>query len=113
MTSGEDVILCLDVHPMCIFSPSSNCSMCFRAEIALTDGRLMGIAQELNTTAEEEEALRHTLNDLERELGDLNSTVAQKYRLLGDYLTAGFSGSKLKSIKLTKISHYQHRVSRH
>lgn len=68
--------------------------MCSRAEIALTDGRLMSTAQELNKTAEEEEALRRTLNGMEKELRDLNSTVAQKQRLLDDYLTSGFAGSK-------------------
>lgn len=87
--------------------------MCSRAEIALTDGRLMGITGELNKTAEEEEALRRILNDLEREVRNINSTVAQKQRLLDDYLTSGFAGSKPKSIKLTKISYYQHKVNRH
>ncbi|KAM8864103.1 laminin subunit beta-1 isoform 4-T6 [Spinachia spinachia] len=62
-----------------------------RAEIALTDGRLMGVAQEINSTAEEESELRHTLSDLERELRDINATVAQKQRLLDDYLTSGFA----------------------
>ncbi|KAG7235214.1 hypothetical protein INR49_030617, partial [Caranx melampygus] len=54
-----------------------------RAEIALTDGRLMGVTRELNTTAEEEGALRHELTNLERELRDLNSTfekVKKYYR---------------------------------
>lgn len=67
---------------------------CSRAEIALTDGRLMGVARELNTTAAEEEALRRTLSDLERELRAINTTVAHKQRLLEDYLTSGFAGSK-------------------
>ncbi|KAM6930149.1 laminin subunit beta-1 [Lycodopsis pacificus] len=62
-----------------------------RAEIALTDGRLMGVTRELNTTAEEERALRRTLSDLERELRDFNTTVAHKQRLLDDYLTSGFA----------------------
>lgn len=70
--------------------------MCCRAEIALTDGRLMGIAGELNTTAEEEEALSRILNDLEREVREMNSTVAQKQHLLDDYLNSGFAGSKPK-----------------
>uniref|UniRef100_A0A7N9ARS4 Laminin subunit beta-1 n=1 Tax=Mastacembelus armatus TaxID=205130 RepID=A0A7N9ARS4_9TELE len=60
------------------------------AEIALTDGRLMGIAQELNTTVEKDGALRHTLNDLERQMRDINATVAQKKQLLDDLQTAGF-----------------------
>lgn len=62
-----------------------------RAEIALTDGRLMGVARELNTTAAEEEALRRTLSDLEKDLRDVNNTVAHKERLLEDYLTSGFA----------------------
>uniref|UniRef100_A0A8C9YJP3 Laminin, beta 2-like n=1 Tax=Sander lucioperca TaxID=283035 RepID=A0A8C9YJP3_SANLU len=73
-------------------------SMCSRAEIALTDGRLMGVTRELNTTAEEEEALKRTLSVLERELRDINATVAQKKRLLDDYLTSGFAGSKLSQV---------------
>lgn len=72
--------------------------MCSRAEIALTDGRLMGVTRELNTTAEEEEALKRTLSVLERELRDINATVAQKKRLLDDYLTSGFAGSKLSQV---------------
>uniref|UniRef100_A0A671WXI8 Laminin, beta 2-like n=1 Tax=Sparus aurata TaxID=8175 RepID=A0A671WXI8_SPAAU len=69
------------------------CSLKFAtvmAEIALTDGRLMGVARELNTTAAEEEALRRTLSDLEKDLRDVNNTVAHKERLLEDYLTSGF-----------------------
>uniref|UniRef100_A0A8C2ZAY7 Laminin, beta 2-like n=1 Tax=Cyclopterus lumpus TaxID=8103 RepID=A0A8C2ZAY7_CYCLU len=66
-----------------------------RAEIALTDGRMMGVTRELNTTAEEERALRRTLSNLERELRDINATVAYKQNLLDDYLTSGFTGSKL------------------
>uniref|UniRef100_A0A8C2ZAM4 Laminin, beta 2-like n=1 Tax=Cyclopterus lumpus TaxID=8103 RepID=A0A8C2ZAM4_CYCLU len=64
-------------------------------EIALTDGRMMGVTRELNTTAEEERALRRTLSNLERELRDINATVAYKQNLLDDYLTSGFTGSKL------------------
>lgn len=62
-----------------------------RAEIALTDGRLMGVSRELNSTAAEEGALRQTLSGLERELRDINTTVAHKRRLLDDYLTSGFA----------------------
>uniref|UniRef100_A0A8D3D257 Laminin, beta 2-like n=1 Tax=Scophthalmus maximus TaxID=52904 RepID=A0A8D3D257_SCOMX len=64
--------------------------VCCRAEIALTDGRLMAVGRELNATAEEEEALRRTLNVLERELRDINTTMAHKQRLLDEYLTSGF-----------------------
>lgn len=62
-----------------------------RAEIALTDGRLMSISRELNTTAAEEEVLKKTLADLERELRNINTTVAEKQNLLEDYLTSGFA----------------------
>lgn len=62
-----------------------------RAEIALTDGRLMGFTRELNITAEKDGSLRRTLSDLERELRDVNTTVAHKRRLLDDYLTSGFA----------------------
>lgn len=72
--------------------------MCCRAEIALTDGRLMAVGRELNATAEEEEALRRTLNVLERELRDINTTMAHKQRLLDEYLTSGFAGSKLNQV---------------
>lgn len=68
--------------------------MCSRAEIALNDGRLMGVAREVNTTAAEEEALRRTLSDLEDDLRDVNNTLAHKQHLLEDYLTSGFAGSK-------------------
>lgn len=68
-----------------------------RAEIALTDGRLMGVTRELNSTATEDEALRRTLNQLEAELREVNATVAHKQQLLEDYLTSGFSGIGLKS----------------
>ncbi|TMS16035.1 Laminin subunit beta-1, partial [Larimichthys crocea] len=62
-----------------------------RAEIALTDGRLMAVTRELNTTAAEEEAMKRMLSDLERELRDLNTTVARKQQLLTEYLHSGFA----------------------
>ncbi|XP_034028045.1 laminin subunit beta-2 isoform X2 [Thalassophryne amazonica] len=62
-----------------------------RAEIALTDGRLMGIARELNATAEKEGALSRTLSDLERELRDINTTVARKQNELQNYINSGFT----------------------
>lgn len=68
-----------------------------RAEIALTDGRLMGVTRELNSTAAEDEALRQTLSQLEAELRDVNVSVALKEQLLKDYLTSGFSGRTLRS----------------
>ncbi len=72
--------------------------MCSRAEIALTDGRLMGVTRELNTTAGEEKVLRQTLSDMERELRDVNATVANKQRLLEDYLTSGFAGKQIGEV---------------
>ncbi|XP_058498691.1 laminin subunit beta-2 [Solea solea] len=60
-----------------------------RAEIALTDGRLMGVTRDINTTAEEDGALRRTLDTLERELRDINTTFAHKQQLLNDFLTSG------------------------
>uniref|UniRef100_A0A8C4HDQ3 Laminin, beta 2-like n=1 Tax=Dicentrarchus labrax TaxID=13489 RepID=A0A8C4HDQ3_DICLA len=75
-----------------------------RAEIALTDGRLMGVARELNTTAEEEEALRRILSGLERELRDINTTVAHKQQLLVDYLTSGFADQFEKVKKNYRLS---------
>lgn len=67
-----------------------------RAEIALTDGRLMGVTRELNSTSAEDEALRRTLSQLEAELRGVNATVANKQQLLEDYLTSGFSGIEAK-----------------
>ncbi|XP_071783632.2 laminin subunit beta-1 isoform X1 [Centroberyx gerrardi] len=62
-----------------------------RAEIALTDGRLMGVARELNATAAQDGALSQTLSGLERELRDINTTVALKRRLLENYISSGFA----------------------
>uniref|UniRef100_A0A8D2ZRP9 Laminin, beta 2-like n=1 Tax=Scophthalmus maximus TaxID=52904 RepID=A0A8D2ZRP9_SCOMX len=75
-----------------------------RAEIALTDGRLMAVGRELNATAEEEEALRRTLNVLERELRDINTTMAHKQRLLDEYLTSGFADQFEKVKKYYRVS---------
>uniref|UniRef100_A0A8C2ZAT6 Laminin, beta 2-like n=1 Tax=Cyclopterus lumpus TaxID=8103 RepID=A0A8C2ZAT6_CYCLU len=64
------------------------------------------IGQELNTTAEEERALRRTLSNLERELRDINATVAYKQNLLDDYLTSGFTGNQFEKVK----KYYQESV---
>ncbi|XP_061621813.1 laminin subunit beta-2 [Phyllopteryx taeniolatus] len=69
-----------------------------RAEIALTDGRLMGVARELNATAEDDGALRRTLSDMEKQLMDINSTVASKQQQLEDYLASGFA-DQYKKVK--------------
>ncbi|ROL52307.1 Laminin subunit beta-1, partial [Anabarilius grahami] len=62
-----------------------------RAEIALTDGRLMGVIRELNITADLDSALKQNLTALEKELKDLNSTLHQMRRGLENYLTAGLA----------------------
>lgn len=67
--------------------------MC-RAEIVLADGHLTGVSRELNTTAETDRALRRTLELMERELKDINATVARKQQLLDDYHGSGLAGSK-------------------
>lgn len=78
----------------------------FRAEIALTDGRLMSITRELNTTEEEDGSLRRTLSVLERELRDINTTVAEKKELLEQYHSAGFNGENTKY----KIQEWSNRL---
>ncbi|KAM9785727.1 laminin subunit beta-1 [Neosynchiropus ocellatus] len=77
-----------------------------RAEIALTDGRLMGVARELNATAEEEEALRSILAGLEREMMALNATLAYKKQQMDDYLSSGFTDQYEKVKK-----HYRESVA--
>lgn len=66
-----------------------------RAEVALTNERLMGVGQELNATAGDDDKLRSELNKLEQELMDLNATVAQKQRLLDEYRSSGFTGDRV------------------
>ncbi|CAL8238668.1 unnamed protein product, partial [Lota lota] len=60
-------------------------------EVALTDGRLMGLARDLNSTVEEDAALRSALDDLEGALRDINTTLAQKRQTMEDYLNSGFT----------------------
>lgn len=84
--------------------------MCFRAEIALTDGRLMAMGQELNTTAETERALRHTLDNMEKELRDLNTTVTDKQKLL-ELFGSGFAGNLLPSEAQMKTLNMSHEAS--
>ena len=52
----------------------------------------MGVTRDLNTTAKEDGALRQILSGLERELRDVNTSVAHKQQQLEDYLTSGFTG---------------------
>lgn len=84
--------------------------MCFRAEIALTDGRLMAMGQELNTTAETHRALRHTLDNMEKELRDLNTTVADKQKLL-EVFGSGSAGNLLPSEAQMKTLNMSHEAS--
>lgn len=62
-------------------------------EIVLTDGHLMGVASELNTTGEMDSRLRYTLNIMERKLRDINTTVAHKQQLINEHHISGFAGS--------------------
>ncbi|XP_028308812.1 laminin subunit beta-2 isoform X2 [Gouania willdenowi] len=62
-----------------------------RAEVALTDGRLMAIGREMNVTAGEENTLKQELSHLEKDLREVNDTLAYKKQLLDDYLTSGFT----------------------
>uniref|UniRef100_A0A671QX29 Laminin subunit beta-1-like n=1 Tax=Sinocyclocheilus anshuiensis TaxID=1608454 RepID=A0A671QX29_9TELE len=81
-----------------------------RAEIALTDGRLMGVSRELNVTADLDNALKRNLTALEKELKDLNNTLHRLHIELDNYLTAGFAGkyyqSSLNSEKRCNASVY-------
>lgn len=52
----------------------------------------MGVATELNTTGEMDSTLRETLHIMERELKDINATVAHK-QLINEYHHSGLAGS--------------------
>lgn len=67
--------------------------LCVRAEIALTDGRLMTITQELNDTAQKDGELQWNLTQSEQELRDMNATLAQLRRQLENFVSAGFEGN--------------------
>ncbi|XP_056896731.1 laminin subunit beta-2 isoform X1 [Takifugu flavidus] len=62
-----------------------------RTEIALTNVHLMGVATELNTTGEMDSTLRETLTLMERELRDINATVAHKQQLINEYHHSGLA----------------------
>ncbi|XP_073678938.1 laminin subunit beta-1 [Garra rufa] len=62
-----------------------------RAEIALNDGRLMGVSRELNVTADLDNAQKRNLTALEKELKDLNNTLNRLRKELQNYLTAGLA----------------------
>uniref|UniRef100_A0A8C1T947 Laminin, beta 2-like n=1 Tax=Cyprinus carpio TaxID=7962 RepID=A0A8C1T947_CYPCA len=67
-------------------------------EIALTDGRLMGVSRELNVTADLDNALKRNLTALEKELKDLNNTLHRLQRELKNYHTAGLA-EQLENIR--------------
>ncbi|XP_061592831.1 laminin subunit beta-2 [Cololabis saira] len=75
-----------------------------RAEIALMDGRVMDVGRELNTTDRQNGVLKRTLDDLEKDLRDINNTVAHKQRQLDDHLTSGFADQFEKLKKAHKES---------
>lgn len=52
----------------------------------------MGVATERNTTGEMDSTLRETLNLMERELRDINTTVAHE-QLINQYHHSGLAGS--------------------
>ncbi|KAM6977412.1 laminin subunit beta-1 [Aplochiton taeniatus] len=62
-----------------------------RAEIALTDGRLMDMTRELNATAEHDGKLRRALSELEQTLRDVNATLSQHRKELDNYMSSGFT----------------------
>ncbi|XP_031421824.1 laminin subunit beta-1 [Clupea harengus] len=62
-----------------------------RAEIALTDGRLMATTKDLNQVNEKDRHLRQNLTSMEQELKDLNATLASHRRQVEDYLSGGFA----------------------
>uniref|UniRef100_A0A8C5ASR3 Laminin, beta 2-like n=1 Tax=Gadus morhua TaxID=8049 RepID=A0A8C5ASR3_GADMO len=63
-----------------------------RAEVALTDGRLMGVVRDLNSTAVLDAGLRLTLEGLERDLSEVNATLNAKRQDVVDILPGGFTG---------------------
>nr|XP_015824219.2 laminin subunit beta-2 isoform X1 [Nothobranchius furzeri]XP_054602176.1 laminin subunit beta-2 isoform X1 [Nothobranchius furzeri] len=73
-------------------------------EILLTNGRLSDIGQELNSTAVKDEELKRILNELEKELRDVNATVAHKQELLDKYLTSGLADQFEKVKKYNRES---------
>ncbi|TRY90633.1 hypothetical protein DNTS_003700 [Danionella cerebrum] len=63
-----------------------------RVEIAVTDGRLMGVIRELNLTTDHDKDLKRNLTALEKDLRDLNNTLHKLHRELDNFLTAGLAG---------------------
>ncbi|XP_026854032.2 laminin subunit beta-1 isoform X1 [Electrophorus electricus] len=62
-----------------------------RAEIAVTDGRLMEVERDLNGTAKHDQILKLNLTSMEEEFRNLNSTLVQRRLDLENYLTAGLA----------------------
>ncbi|TSM04853.1 Laminin subunit beta-2 [Bagarius yarrelli] len=62
-----------------------------RAEIAVTDGRLMEAQRDLNVTTEHNNILKHNLTSLEQEFGDLNTTLNRWKDELTNYISGGIS----------------------
>ncbi|XP_062396596.1 laminin subunit beta-2 [Sardina pilchardus] len=62
-----------------------------RAEIALTDGRLMATTRDLDQVEEQDRHLKRNLTSLEEELTNLNATLAGHRKQLENYLSAGFA----------------------
>ncbi|KAI5612331.1 laminin subunit beta-1 isoform X2 [Silurus asotus] len=62
-----------------------------RAEIAVTDGRLMGAERELNVTEEHNNLLKKNVTSLEKEFRDLNTTLNQWRRELESYISGGIT----------------------
>ncbi|MBN3302050.1 LAMB1 protein, partial [Amia calva] len=74
-----------------IFSLLSQNADDLRTEITLTDGRLMELEGDLNSTMRRDGKLQDNLDILEAELRDLNNTVAERRRQLGNIISAGLS----------------------
>lgn len=83
----------------------------FRAEIALTDGRLMGVIRELNVTADLDKALKQDLTALEKELKDLNNTLHQLRGGLENYVTAGMAGKLVFLIEYYANTHMKSKLT--
>lgn len=60
-------------------------------EILLTNQRLAEIGQDINKTKGTDEVLKRNLTDMERELRDVNATLAHHQEQLDNYLTSGFA----------------------
>ncbi|XP_028849325.1 laminin subunit beta-2 isoform X2 [Denticeps clupeoides] len=80
-----------------------------RAEIAVTDGRLMGLNAEISVSVEQDRSLKQTLTSLEQELTSLNSTLTKLLQGLENHLTQGFSEQFKNILKYYKESQNSER----